>query len=136
GTVKSLESLPQVELHPNVRATISWGTGVMLSMLELAPHTEIPEEVLPADRFVFVLEGSISQLINGTPVTMISRDREEPDGINCTTPRTDFLYLEEGARSAVIAGDSVRNCSRSTVLNALTTCKKQASKDSRIVYNA
>jgi gluconolactonase len=106
GTVKSLESLPQVEPHPNVRATISWGTGVMLSMLELAPHTEIPEEVLPADRFVFVLEGSISQLINGTPVTMISRDREEPDGIHSTTPRTDFLYLEEGARSAVIAGDS------------------------------
>lgn len=106
GKALRMDSLPKVQLHPGITASISWGTGVMLAMLELAPHAEIPEEVLPADRFVFVLEGSISQLVNDSPVTMISRDREEPDGIHSTTPRTDFLYLEEGAKSAVVAGDS------------------------------
>jgi gluconolactonase len=106
GAVTNLESLPQVQLHPDVRARISWGTGVMLSILDLAPNAEIPEEVLPADRFVFVLEGSIRHLVNGSPVTMISREREEPDGVHGATPRTDFVYLEEGTKSAVVAGDS------------------------------
>ena len=106
GKVLSIDSLTQVELYPGVSATISWGTGVMLSKVELEPHAEIPEEVLPADRFVFVLEGSINQLVNGSSATMMSREREAPDGIHSTTPRTDFMYLEEGTKSGVIAGAS------------------------------
>src|SRR5690606_39410865 len=106
GAVISLDSIPKLQLHPDVHATISWGSGVMISTLDLAPNAEIPEEVLPADRFVFVLEGSIRHLVNGSPVTMISREREEPDGVHGATPRIDFVYLEEGTKSAVVAGDS------------------------------
>jgi gluconolactonase len=40
-------------------------SGAMAGVLQLSPHAKIPEEVLPADRFVFVLEGSIDQFING-----------------------------------------------------------------------
>lgn len=106
GTVLSLDSIPKLQLHPDVHATISWGSGVMISTLELAPNAEIPEEVLPADRFVFVLEGSIRQLVNGSHATMVSLEREEPDGIHSATPKTDFLYLEKGSKNGVIAGAS------------------------------
>jgi gluconolactonase len=40
----------------------------MVATLQLEPNAKIPEEVLPADRFVFVLEGTVEQLINGHPL--------------------------------------------------------------------
>jgi gluconolactonase len=78
----------------------------MVATLQLEPNAKIPEEVLPADRFVFVLEGSINQLINGSSITMIGNKREDPDGIHSATPRTDFVYLEKGSKNAVTAGAS------------------------------
>ncbi len=104
GKVKGLDSLASATLHPGVTAKIFWGSGNMVSTLQLEPNAKIPEEVLTADRFVFVLEGSIDQLINGTMQKMIGQKREEPDGIHSGTPRTDFVYLEKGSKSAVTAG--------------------------------
>lgn len=106
GKVTSLASLDSVTLHPGVKARMFWGSGNMVSVLQLDPNAKIPEEALPADRFVFVLEGSIDQVINGSSVTMISQKREDPDGIHSATPRIDFVYLEKGSKSAVTAGAS------------------------------
>ena len=106
GKVTSLDSLINTELYPGVDARIYWGTGTMTDILQLKPNAQIPEEVLPADRFVFVLEGSIGQLIDGSVVTMISKQREEQDGTHSITPRIDFVYLEKGSKNAVTAGDS------------------------------
>jgi gluconolactonase len=104
GKVTKLESLASATLYPGITAKIFWGAGNMVSIVQLEPGTKIPEETLTADRFVFVLEGSIDQLINGAIVNMIGHKREEPDGIHSTTPRTDFLYLEKGAKSSLTAG--------------------------------
>ncbi|MEO6732961.1 MAG: SMP-30/gluconolactonase/LRE family protein, partial [Ferruginibacter sp.] len=104
GKVKSLDSLSSVSLHPGVTAKIFWGSGNMASLLQLEPNATIPEEVLSADRFVFVLEGTINQQINGLPVEMISKKREDPDGTHGGTPKTDFVYLEKGSKNAVTAG--------------------------------
>jgi gluconolactonase len=93
-----------IELHPGVTAKIAWGTGAMTSVLQLAPNAQIPEEVLPADRFVFVMEGSIDQSINGAVTSMLSIPREAPDGIHGGTPRVDFVYMQKGSKSAVKAG--------------------------------
>ena len=101
-----MDSLASVTLHPGVTAKIFWGSGNMVSTLQLEPNAKIPEEVLPADRFVFVLEGSIDQLINGSAVTMISTKREDPDGTHSGTPRTDFVYLEKGTKNSLTAGAS------------------------------
>jgi len=106
GKVTTLDSLASAVLHPGVNAKIFWGTGTMVSTLQLEPNAKIPEEVLPADRFLFVLEGSIDQLINGSPVTMISKKREAPDGTHSGTPRIDFVYLEKGSKNSVTAGAS------------------------------
>jgi gluconolactonase len=104
--VTGLDKLDSIELYPGVNAKLFWGSGTMICVLRLAPNAKIPEEVLPADRFVFVLDGSIDQLINGAPVTMISKKREAPDGTHSGTPKADFVYLEKGAKSSVTAGAS------------------------------
>ena len=104
GEVTSLNNLPGTDLYTGVKAKIYWGGGTMVSILYLEPNAEIPEEVLPSDRFVFVVEGTIDQLIDGSPVTMISRKREEPDGVHSATPRIDFVFLEKGSKNALTAG--------------------------------
>jgi gluconolactonase len=76
----------------------------MVSTLQLEPNAKIPEEILTADRFVFVLEGSIDQLINGSMENMIGQKREEPDGTHSSTPRIDFVYLEKGTKNSLAAG--------------------------------
>jgi gluconolactonase len=64
GKVKGLDTLATATLHPGITAKIFWGSGNMVSTLQPEPNAKIPEEVLTADRFVFVLEGSIDQFIN------------------------------------------------------------------------
>jgi gluconolactonase len=106
ANVTSLDKLDSLALYPGVNAKLFWGNGTMVGILHLAPNAKIPEEVLPADRFVFVLEGSIDQLINATPVSMISKKRESPDGTHSAAPRIDFVYLEKGNTNSVSAGSS------------------------------
>ena len=106
GEVHPLDQLDSIELYPGVRAKIFWGSGALMSLLSLEPGAQIPEEELPAERFAFVLEGSVDQQIDGSPVTMLSREREAPDGTHSATPRTDFVYLEPGTRQAITAGEA------------------------------
>lgn len=106
GKVTKLGSLEPVSLYPGVEAKIYWGSGVMTAILQLGPDAQIPEEVLPADRFMFVVEGEVSQLVDGSDITMVSRKREAQDGTHSLTPRLDFLYLEKGSKSALTAGSS------------------------------
>jgi len=104
--VKSLNSFDSVQLHPGVDAKMFWGNGTMISVLQLAPNAKIPEETLPADRFVFVLEGSIDQLVNGAPVNMVGQKRENPDGTHSGTPKINFVYLEKGSKNSITVGAS------------------------------
>ena len=102
--VTNLDSIATTTLYPGVTAKLYWGTGTMAGILQLEANAKVTEEALPSDQFVFVLEGSIDQDINGSPVTMISRKREEPDGAHSATPRIDFVYLEKGSKNALAAG--------------------------------
>ena len=104
--VTSLDSLVSMELFSGVSAKMFWGAGILTATLQLEPGATIQEEVLPSDRFVFVIEGSIDQHINGSTVTMVGQKREDPDGIHSGTPRTDFVFLEKGSKNAVTAGAS------------------------------
>jgi gluconolactonase len=106
GNVTTIDSISSTALYPGVNAKIYWGTGTMAGLLQLEPNAQIPEEVLESDRLLFVLEGSVNQLINGSFVTLTSRKREEPDGTHSATPRIDFVYLEKGSKNAVTAGPS------------------------------
>ena len=105
GQVTSLQDIPQIELYPGVNAKICWGRGALVSISTLNAGAEIPQEILPADRFLFVMEGDVKQLINNEFVSMISRKREAPDGIHGATPRVDFIYLAKGTSSGLKAGE-------------------------------
>ncbi len=104
GKVTNLESFAATSLYPGVNAKLYWGTGTMTGLLQLDPNAQIPEEVLPTDRFLFVLEGEVSQLIGGANVKMIALKREGQDGTHSITPRIDFVYLEKGTKNALTAG--------------------------------
>jgi gluconolactonase len=104
GKVTSLQSIASTELYTGVTAKLYWGQGTMTGILQLDPNARIPEEVLPTDRFLFVLEGEVSQLIDGSNVKMVAVKREEQDGTHSLTPRIDFVYKERGSKNALTAG--------------------------------
>jgi gluconolactonase len=104
GIVTNLGNIPTTTLYPGVEARLYWWSGTMVAVLQLRAGAKIPEEVLPSDRFVFVMEGSVDQLIDGSFVSMISRKREEQDGTHSITPRIDFVYLEKNSKNALTAG--------------------------------
>ncbi|HOY15470.1 MAG TPA: gluconolaconase, partial [Saprospiraceae bacterium] len=102
--VKNIQSLPDVKLGEGASAKLFWGTGTMVAVIQLDSNATIAEETLPADRFLFVLKGSVDQLIDGKMTTLIALDREAPDGSHSGTPKTEFVYLEKGSKSALKAG--------------------------------
>jgi gluconolactonase len=106
GVVMNTGKLDSVMLHPGVQARIFTGKGAMVSILELKSEAVIPEEQLPADRFLFVIEGEIKLAVNGTAVNMLALKRENPDGTHSGTPRTDFIYIQKGSKSSLTAGSS------------------------------
>ena len=106
GNIQHLNNLETYELYPGVQAKLFWGSGAMASVLQLEPQAQIHEEVLSSDRFVFLMEGNIDQIIDGKSVSMKSLEREAPDGIHGGTPRIEFMYLEKGSKLAVQAGTS------------------------------
>ena len=102
--VTKLDSAATASLYPGVNAKLYWGTGTMTAILKLDPNAQIPEEALPVDRFLFVIEGEVSQLVDGSNVKMIAIKREAQDGTHSLTPRIDFVYLEKGSKNALTAG--------------------------------
>ena len=105
GQVVSLEELSAIDLHPGVTSKMYWGHGALVSISELEANAGIPRETLESNRFVFVMEGDIRQLVGEEMVSLVSRKRQAPDGIHAATRRVDFVYLEAGSPSEVVAGD-------------------------------
>ncbi len=104
GKVTGLSTITTTALYPGVNAKLYWGRGTMTAVLQLDPNAQIAEEILPADRFLFVMDGEVSQLIDGSITRMISVKREAQDGTHSITPRIDFVYLEKGSKNALTAG--------------------------------
>jgi len=105
GVVSNINRLPITEIAPGAKAQIYCGKGNLINWMTLEPHAEIPVETLPGERLMFVMKGSVDQLINGSFVTMSALEREEPDGINGGTPKIEFVFLENGSENAVKAGE-------------------------------
>ena len=105
GVVTNITNLPITEIAPGAKARLYWGKGNIINWMTLEPRADIPMETLPSERLMFVMNGSVDQLINGSFVTMCALEREEPDGINGGTPKIEFVFLEKGSENAVKAGD-------------------------------
>ncbi len=105
GVVTNITNLPITEIAPGAKARLYWGKGNLINWMTLEPRADIPIETLPSERLMFIMKGSVDQLINGSFVTMCALEREEPDGINGGTPKIEFVFLEKGSENAVKAGD-------------------------------
>jgi len=105
GVVTNISMLPVAEIAPGVKAHLYWGNGSLINRMTLEPNAEIALETLPCERLMFVMKGSVDQLINGSFITMRALEREVPDGIHGGTPKSEFVYLEKGSENAVKAGN-------------------------------
>lgn len=106
GSVVNLKSFEDQILYQGVKAKILWGAGAMVTILELEPHAKIPDELVPSEKFTFLLEGDVEYRINGISHPMQALEREAPTGIDGGTPRIEFVYLEKDSKQAVKAGAS------------------------------
>lgn len=106
GQSKNLSQIKNIELLPGVEAKIFWGSKSMVSVIEMDPNTKLQPEKLPANRFLFVLEGSIELISGDAKKSLIAKKREVPDGTHSGTPKSDFIYQNKGNNSEIIAGNN------------------------------
>lgn len=104
GVVDSLINLPVFKLADGVTARAYWGKANLVSFLTLEPKAKLPEELIVGERFMFVLDGEVQELINGNYMTLKAIPADSPDGINAKTSLREFVYLQDGAKTAIKAG--------------------------------
>jgi gluconolactonase len=105
GKVTNINTLKEVELAPGVKSRMYWGKGVLVSVVEMTPGSALPEEVLPGERLMIMMSGTVQQLVNGKYVEM--RCQTMPPAYYYKTGdlgSIDCLYLEKGTLNAVKAG--------------------------------
>jgi gluconolactonase len=104
GVVDSLVNLPTFKLADGVTAKAYWGKATLVSFITLEPDASIPEGRVQGERFMFVLNGEVQELINGDYVNLKAVPADSPDGTNARTSVREFVYLLDGARTAIKAG--------------------------------
>ena len=102
----TIDDLPDTELAQGVTAKIYWGKGGLTSFTTLEPNSSIPEKTIEGERFLFVLEGIVKELVNGQYVELKASPREAPGAVLSSMPVNEMVYLQEGAKTALTTGDS------------------------------
>jgi gluconolactonase len=104
GKVINIMAMPSINLAPGVSAKAYWGIGTLMSFITLAPNAAIPPRTISGERFMYVLRGDVQELVNGKYTTMKAIMPDNPDGAHALSPRIDFVYLQDGAPTAIKAG--------------------------------
>ncbi len=104
GEKVNYNDLPAIQLSEGVSAKAYWGKGGLMSFITLEPNSSIPEKTIQGERFLFVLEGNVQELVDGEYVSLNATPREAPGAVLSAMPVNEFLYLQEGAKTAVKAG--------------------------------
>lgn len=102
--VTNLRDLKTVSLADGVNAKVYWGRGALMALVELEAGTSMPERTIEGERFLFVREGEIEEVINGERKALVAHPREEPGPLTSAAPIHEFVYLQDGAPSAIKAG--------------------------------
>ena len=105
GIITNINKLPVTEIATGAKASMYWSKGNLVNWMTLEPGAEILKETLPSERLMFVMKGSVDQLIGGSFVTMRALEREVPDGTHGGTPKMEFVFLEKGSENAMKAGN-------------------------------
>ena len=89
GQIYELRSLPRIRIAPGVSATVSWGEGAMLELLEMKPGAHYPEQILTGELMTVVQQGSATCRM-GDKTLELSKD--------------SLLLLSEGTKRSLKAG--------------------------------
>lgn len=104
GQVDSISNLPVINLAEGVTAKVYWGKGTLVSFITLEPNAAMCEQKIKGERFMFVLTGDVQELINENYVSLKAVQADSPDGTHAGMSKREFVYLQEGARTAIKAG--------------------------------
>jgi gluconolactonase len=104
GEKINYNNLPSIELAEGVTSKTYWGKGGLMSFVTMEPNSTIPEKIIEGERFLFVLEGSIQETIKGQNTTLRAVAKEAPGAVLSAMPVNEFVYLQQGAKTAIIAG--------------------------------
>ena len=104
GKVGNIKDLPTIDLADGVTAKAYWGKGALMSFITFGPNASLPGTTIQGERFLFVLKGDVQEIVKGEPVTLRATPRETPGAVLSKTPVNEFVYLQDGARTAVRAG--------------------------------
>jgi gluconolactonase len=89
GKVYELQELPRINIGDGVSATVSWGEGALLELLEMKGSSIYPEQALNEELITVVQEGSGSCVL-GDKTLGLTKDA--------------VLYLPEGTKRSLKAG--------------------------------
>ena len=89
GETYELGKLPVIDIAPGVSATVAWGKGALLEVVEMKSGASSPEETLDGELITVIREGSATLNIGGRTL------RLEKD---------DVVYLTPGMKRTLLAG--------------------------------
>ncbi len=104
GKVDNINNLPELKLADGVSAKAYWGKGQLVSLITMEPNSFIPEKSVKGERFMFVFEGDVQELINGEYVSLKAITADSPDGTHGNLSKREFVYLQDGSKTAIKAG--------------------------------
>lgn len=106
GGKLNINNLPDTKIAPGVTAKIYWGKGGLMSFTTLEPNSSIPEKSIEGERFLFVLEGKVQEMIKGQYVELNAIPREAPGAVLSGMPVNEMVYLQVGAKTALKTGET------------------------------
>ena len=89
GRVYAMADWPSIDIAEGVSASVCWGRGTLLEMLEIAPGAEYPEQAMTGEMISAVQSGSGTCSLDGQ-ILELGTDA--------------LLYLSEGMRRSLRAG--------------------------------
>jgi quercetin dioxygenase-like cupin family protein len=84
------EAANQRDLAPGVKLRTLWGEKIMLSLVELAPNSQVPMHDHPHEQAGMVLEGEFDFTIGGETTRM---------------KKGDFYIIPGGVEHGLVSGD-------------------------------
>ena len=89
GQVYEAADLPVINIAPGVTATVAWGKGAMLELVEMKPHANYPAESLVGEAITLVQEGSATCTTDGRTLQL---------------GKDEFVFLTPGTKRSLKAG--------------------------------
>ena len=90
GQTYERDDLPVIQMAPGVKASVAWGEGAMLELLEMEPGSQYPHQELNEELLILGQKGSAKCTFDGQEVTL---------------RKDELLYLTPNTKRTLQAGE-------------------------------